>query len=448
MTSHLVLLILGSRCPIFLSTMEPQPLNVAIIGAGIGGLAFAVGLAKYPHINFTIYESRPSYAEIGAGIGFSTNGHKAMSLISPKLWENYQSHASFNGTPEKRGIGFNYEVREKGPLEGKRIVETVMPEGYMLSTIHRKHLLSVLVETLLDKGEKCTKFNQRLIEVDDSGEKIVCVFSDGEKLEADLVVGCDGVKSACRQFVFGKDSELGKARFTGKVAYRGLVPMERAIAAVGEDRARNRRMYFGHHGHMLTFGVAKGTFMNVVAFHSTGSDAWEYSALVQPRTTEDFLRDFAGWGDAVTNIISAIDKPEVWAIFDHPKVDTFHKGRLVLLGDAAHTTSPHFGQGGGMSVEDAAILSSLVGHCASLSDISPMLKVYDSARVERTCSVIAASREQGRLCGFEVDRVGDDLEKVSEQLDINLRRWQWSYDPEEAFKNALKDFEKAKAGVK
>lgn len=101
-----------------------------------------------------------------------------------------------------------------------------------------------------------------------------------------------------------------------------------------------------------------------------------------------------------------------------------------------------------MSVEDAAILSSLVGNCASLSDIPPMLKAYDSARVERTCDVIAASREQGRMCDFELEWVGDDLEKVSEQLDSNLRKWQWNYDPEEAFKNALKDFEKERAATK
>lgn len=80
--------------------------------------------------------------------------------------------------------------------------------------------------------------------------------------------------------------------------------MEKAIAAVGEDKAMHRQMYFGHHRHMLTFGVAKGTMMNVVAFHSTGSEAWQYSSLVQPRTTEDFLRDFDGWGGAVTNIIA------------------------------------------------------------------------------------------------------------------------------------------------
>ncbi|KUJ18198.1 FAD/NAD(P)-binding domain-containing protein [Mollisia scopiformis] len=427
--------------------MEPQPINVAIIGAGIAGLAFAIGLSKYPHITFIVYESRPSYAEIGAGIGFSTNGHKAMSLISPKLWENYQSHASFNGSPEKRGIGFNYEVGEKGLLEGKRIIETVMPEGYMQSTCHRKHLLSVLVETLPDKGEKCTVFNKKLVEVDDTGKKLVCVFADGEKIKADLVVGCDGIKSACRQFVFGKDSEIGKAQFTGKVAYRGLVPMEKAIAAVGEDRARNRQMYFGHHRHMLTFGVAKGTMMNVVAFHSTGSDAWEYSSLVQPRTIEDFLRDFVGWGDAVTNIISSIENPEVWAIFDHPRVDTFHKGRIVLLGDAAHTTSPHYGMGGGMSVEDASILSSLLGSCTSVNDVAPMLKVYDSIRVDRCCDIVAASREQGRLCDFEADWVGDDLEKISEQLDSELRRWMWDYDPEVAYKKALEEFEREKGTV-
>jgi salicylate hydroxylase len=282
--------------------MEPQPFHIAIIGAGISGLAFAVSLSKFPHISYKIYESRPSYAEIGAGIGFSTNGHKAMTLISPAMYENYKTHATFNGSVEKRGVGFNYEVGEKGELEGKRIVETVMPEGLILSTCHRRHLLAVLVEALPDKGEECTVFNKKLIEVDESGEKTVCVFADGEKVEADLVVGCDGVKSACRSFVFGKDNEIGKAQFTGKVAYRGLMSMEKAIAAVGEDKARHRQMYFGHHRHMLTFGIAKGTMMNIVAFHSI--EGWENSSLVLPRTTEDFLRDFDGWGDAVTSIIA------------------------------------------------------------------------------------------------------------------------------------------------
>lgn len=146
--------------------------------------------------------------------------------------------------------------------------------------------------------------------------------------------------------------------------------------------------------------------------------------------------------------MKSIEKPEVWAIFDHPKVDTFHKGRLALLGDAAHMTSPHYGMGGGMSVEDASILSSLLRHCTSLSDIAPMLKVYDFARVERCCGIVAASREQGRLCEFEIDWVGDNIEKISEQLNPELRRWMWNYDPEEAYKEALKGFESRKAAIK
>jgi salicylate hydroxylase len=104
--------------------------------------------------------------------------------------------------------------------------------------------------------------------------------------------------------------------------------------------------------------------------------------------------------------------------------------------------------GGGMSVEDAAILSSLLGHCTSRNDIPLLLKVYDDVRVKRCCDIVAASREQGRLCDFEIESIGDDLEKIEQQLDSELRRWMWAYEPEEAFKEALKKCEAEKAAVK
>lgn len=140
-----------------------------------------------------------------------------------------------------------------------------------------------------------------------------------------------------------------------------------------------------------------------------------------------------------------IEKPDVWAIFDHPRVDTFHKGRVVLLGDAAHTTSPHFGMGGGMSVEDASILSTFLGHCTSVEDIPSMLKAYDGVRVKRCCDIVAASRHQGRLCDFEVESIGDDLDKIAYELDSSFRTWMWAYEPEEAVEEALKEFKPKKA---
>lgn len=99
-----------------------------------------------------------------------------------------------------------------------------------------------------------------------------------------------------------------------------------------------------------------------------------------------------------------------------------------------------------MSVEDAAILSSLLGHCTSRKHIPLLLKVYDDTRVDRCCDIVAASREQGRLCDFEIEEIGDNLAMIEKELDNELRRWMWGYDPEEAFKEALKKFEANKAG--
>jgi salicylate hydroxylase len=166
------------------------PIHIAIIGRGIGGLSFAIGLQKYPHISFTIYESHSSFSEIGAGLGFTTNAHRAMSLISPALYEKFKSVALFNGTEEKRGFAFRHQVGDEGPDEGTEIIEVQIPPG--------------------------------------------------TSVDADVVVGCDGLKSVSRPYVFGRKSELSRPRFTGKIAYRAIIPMERAIKAIGEKQAKNR----------------------------------------------------------------------------------------------------------------------------------------------------------------------------------------------------------------
>lgn len=102
-------------------------------------------------------------------------------------------------------------------------------------------MLEALVGCLPDRGEGCAEFGKRLVEIHDvEGGKMVCVFADGTEVEVDAVMGCDGIKSTCRPFVFGCESELSRPGFTGKVAYRGMVPMEKAVQTTGEKQARNR----------------------------------------------------------------------------------------------------------------------------------------------------------------------------------------------------------------
>ncbi|CAG8977623.1 hypothetical protein HYALB_00011726 [Hymenoscyphus albidus] len=396
-----------------------KPIHIAIIGGGIGGVVLGIALAKFQHITFTIYESRAAFGEIGAGIGFGANSHLAMSLISPEIWEGYKTRATYNGWDEKQDTWFDFSFGEKGENDGKRIIE-LPPEGK-------------------------TEFNKRLVNVDQSGEKVICEFADGTRAEADAVIGCDGIKSSTRPFVYDKQDELAKPIFTKKVAYRGLVAMKAAEAALGAEKANNRQMYIGHGGHVLTFPVANGTLMNVVAFRSYPQE-WK-GEWVKPLQKENAQGAFpdSHWGKNIVTIMKLIQNPDAWAIFQHPEVSTFHQKnlRLCLLGDAGHAMTPHFGQGAGMAIEDAYVLSNLLGECASTADLVTAFEAYDSVRVPRTMRVISASHEQGRVLDLEGDGIGDDMEKLAACLNTAVR-WIWYEDMEAHLATAKQNFESLK----
>jgi salicylate hydroxylase len=112
------------------ASIPPKTIHIVIIGGGIGSLSLAIGLSKYPHLTFKIYESHCSFTEIRAGIGFNSNSHRAMSLISSGLYEGYKSIALFNGKEEKRGVNFQYQVGEKGVDEGKEVIEVLLPVAW------------------------------------------------------------------------------------------------------------------------------------------------------------------------------------------------------------------------------------------------------------------------------------------------------------------------------
>lgn len=220
------------------------------------------------------------------------------------------SRASTNGWKEKEDVWFDFRLGEKGSLggveEGGRIIEVHMNKGEeneegeeKMTTIHRAHFLEELVKLL---PEGCAVFEKRLVDIDQSRDLVVCTFSDGTSVTADAVIGCDGIKSSCRPFVYGKDSPLSQPVFTRKVAYRGLVPMVKAEEALGEEMANNRQMYLGHGGHVLTFPIAGGKLLTVVAFHSSRTEDWE-GDWVQPLQKQNLQRDFVGWGEKVTKIM-------------------------------------------------------------------------------------------------------------------------------------------------
>ncbi len=363
-------------------------------------------------------------------MAFGPNSQRAMSLIDPKVREGFAKRA----TTQAHGVFLDYFAgMDCGIGKAGEKVTTVNTGDVGVSSIHRAHFLDELVA--LVPNENVT-FRKRLVEVEELEDGVKLHFADGGKAEASAAVGCDGVRSNLRHVVLGEDDGAAHPSFTGKYAYRGLIPMEKAVGLLGDDLARNSVMWLGNHAHVLTIPIEKGETMNVVAFSTKKDGKWEDDRWVLPMDRGKMERDFQDWGESVKKILSLMQKPNVWAIFDYPPAKTYFKGRLCLIGDAAHASTPHQGAGAGMALEDAYVMSNLLGAIQKSSDIESAFRAFDAVRRPRTQKLVTTSREMGEVYELEAEGVMDDVDKLRENLATRFR-WIWEEDLEEELAEAM-----------
>ncbi|KAI9926708.1 hypothetical protein ASPWEDRAFT_177282 [Aspergillus wentii DTO 134E9] len=399
-----------------------KPFHVAIIGGGIAGVTLAIAL-HHRQIPVTIYEQAAAFGEVGAGVSFSPNAVQAMKTSHGGIYDAFAKVCTRNLWPSKQNVWFDYldgytndAVAQSGNDQG---IAFTISNSLGQNGVHRAHFLNELIK-LVPQG--ISKFDKRLESINERDDgKIVLGFADGSKDETDVVIGCDGIKSFVRSTIVGKDHPSASPSYTHKYAYRGLVPMEEAVKAVGEELASNSCMHMGPGGHMLTFPVNQGKILNIVAFHTTTDEWADYPRLTRSGKREEALKDFEGFGPNVTNLLK-LTQPElnIWAIFDlgdHP-VPTFTKGRVCISGDAAHATSPHHGAGAGFCIEDTAVLATLLAddRVQSHKDLEAALAVYDESRRERSQWLVQSSRRIGDCYEWRAEGVGRDFAKIEEEI--------------------------------
>ncbi|KAL4882535.1 hypothetical protein BJY04DRAFT_186364 [Aspergillus karnatakaensis] len=410
---------------------SPKPFSVAIVGGGIAGLSLAIAL-HHRNIPVKIYEQAHAFSEVGAGVSFGPNAVEAMKLCHGGIYDAFKKVCTQNLWPSKEKVWFDYldgythsEEEYSASSEGKESkrqnIAFTITNSLGQTGVHRAHFLDEMVKLV---PEGVAVFNKRLEDIeqlsDDKGGKLVLKFADGGKDEADVVIGCDGIKSRVRQILVGEDHPSANPVFTQKYAYRGLVPMDKAIDAIGEELASNSCMHMGPNNHMLTFPVNAGKTLNIVAFHTT-PDPWkEYPRLTRDGTREEALRDFAGYGPNVTKLLKLCEpKLSIWAIFDlrHP-VPTFAKRRLAISGDAAHATSPHHGAGAGFCLEDTAVLATLLSNSRvqTHKDLELALAIFDESRKERTQWLVESSRFIGDCYEWRAEGVERDFGKIEKAI--------------------------------
>lgn len=414
-----------------------KPFSIAVVGGGIAGLTLTLGLLQHA-IPVTLYEAASKFGEIGAGVSFGPNASRAMKLISPHIYRGFENCSTHNQWEEKSQVWFEFRYGEDcgGRRKVGEKIAVLECEGGQAS-VHRAHFLDEMVKLL---PEGVAEFGKRCVGFTQDEEGVVLTFEDGSTAKHSAAVGCDGIKSKMRAALLGRDDPSVKAVYTGKYAYRGLIPMEKATALLGEELAKNSQMYFGKHCHVLTFSIEKGKTMNgtysfevlvshelirfkVVAFSS--SEKWDSDEWVVPMRKEDMFRDFEGWGDSVMGILSLMEKSDIWALFNHPPASTYYKGKVCILGDAAHASTPHQGAGAGMAIEDSYILSNLLADVKDERGIEAAFAAYDAVRRPRSQKLVTTSREAGQL--YELELEGDDPDTIGANL---LRRldWVWKHD--------------------
>jgi len=247
--------------------------------------------------------------------------------------------------------------------------------------MHRADLVELLAKAL---PEGVVHTGHRAIGFEQTDDKARVLFANGASADADVVVAADGIHSELRQFV----APPSRPVFHGSVAYRGVLK----AAAIPDWPTDRWLMWLGKSKHFLTFPVRAGELINYVGFVPADAEMKEsWSAPGDP----DVLRaEFEGWEPRIGHLLSQVQNTFRWALYDREPLPVWTKGRLTLLGDAAHPMLPHLGQGANQSIEDGMALATILAS-ADRAKVSSALHAYERLRRERVAAVQRGARENG-----------------------------------------------------
>lgn len=342
---------------------RPHGPRIAIVGGGIGGLAAAAFLRR-AGLTATVHEQASALTEVGAGLVVAPNAVRLLRRLD--VLDVFLRRAV--------ALEWGWEFRrwaDGGVLSVERLTDVCEQlYGERTYVVHRADLLdtvrSAVPSTWIRLGERCTS-------VEAGPDDVVLGFADGSRAEADVVIGADGVHSVVRGALAGRASP----EYSGVCAFRTLVP---AHAAPRSALRPAQTIWLGPGRHFVHYPITGGSAVNVVAFAPAGDctdESWSATA-----TTEEFRAEFADWDPRVTDLIVAGGVPGRWALLDRSPLRHWSRGRVTLLGDAAHPMFPFFAQGAAQSIEDAAVLAACLA--ASADDPEQALTRYESARIPRT----------------------------------------------------------------
>jgi 6-hydroxynicotinate 3-monooxygenase len=350
--------------------------RIAVIGAGLGGMTVA-GFLQRAGFDVRIYEQAPAFSRIGAGIILSPNVTKVLRRL------DVEQGIIDTGIKPRSYISRTWDTGEIiYKIEFDAASEARYGGPYL--SIHRGDLHAQLERGI---AAGTIDFNHRLVTTEETLDRIRLTFDNGRKIDADIVIGADGINSKVREHLLGAEPP----RFIGAVAQRAIFP----AAALGEFNIPDCTKWWGRDRHILAyFMTSKRDEVYVIGVVPCSS--WEHDAPLLPSSRAELIENFASFHPDLLRVLEAANEVTVWPIFDRERNDRWSGGWIVLLGDACHPMRPYMAAGGAMAIEDGAILSRCI---AEFDEPAQAFRCYEATRVKRVGEVQHISIENSWMRG-------------------------------------------------
>ena len=389
--------------------------KVVVVGGGIGGLVTTLALLKHG-MDVDVYEQSTQLGEVGAGIQISPNGTRV--LLALGLEEALRRIAV---NPLRKEIrhwrtGKTWNWYNLGAASDQRY-------GAPHVLLHRGDLHAMLVDAVRRLKPDAIHLGKRCVDIIRADEHVDVQFATGEMVRAAYVIGADGIHSKIRERLFGPS----RPEFTGCVAWRAVVPMQRLPASAATMVSTN---WLGPRGHVLHYPIRGGELLNLLAI--VERDDWQVEVVDGPR------HDATNWpttfpaGIRTSRPSSGIStRPFKWALMVRGPMPQWSEGRVTLLGDACHPTLPFLGQGGVMAIEDSYVIAACLKK--HFTEPASAMARYEDIRRERTSAVVRKSHENRRQA-FNPALADQDeaVVSVAEDWQQTLARerldWLYTYD--------------------
>ncbi len=314
-------------------------MKIAIVGGGIGGLTTALAMTQAGFV-VTVHERAAQLADQGAGITLAPNATRVLYHLG--LGPDLEATSVTPPMTEYRHYRTGSVIMRMLTKDYRQIY------GAPYMRLHRWDLQHAMIQRLAQTAPNALRLGSCVDQVEPRDGQVALRFADGRSEMADVVIAADGIRSTIREALFHPAPPV----FTGYVAWRGLVATADLPAHLRESAVA-----FGQGRHINRYLVRRGELLNFVAVAQRNK--WEAEGWNIPAPLDEFLEEFSSFDEGTRTVISrpVLGQLFKWGLFGRPWLAEWSRGRVVLLGDAAHPMLPFLGQGGANAIEDAMILT-------------------------------------------------------------------------------------------